>query len=279
MEKVGLVNLKKDINLLRSNLNELSLAKREKLKEIQKIKTDIRAILSKVNEFKNKKDSFSDEINELKKQRDIHNTNVKNLVSSLKELNSQSAETEKKLKVRINPLALREKIDKMEEKIETEVISFEKEKKIMAEMKKLRAEFKNSGELFAVREKIEKLSRNVKEEREKGNSFHNKIMDIFSSNKEKNRGFKDLFKNLDKLRKDQEDRQKEIDEINKKFDAVNSELNPKLTEIGKLNEEKKQREEKLLEEKSKIVEEKIKNRGKLTTQDLLVMQSTLKDED
>ncbi len=287
MEKADLYKLKKDINLLRSNLNSLNLTKREKLKEIQKIRSEIREVLNKVNEFKNKKNTFSAELEELKKQRDSHNTNVKNLVSALKALNIQTKEVEKKFKINYNPLALKEKIDKIEIKIQTEVISFEKEKKLMAEIRKLKTDFKNSGELFVIQEKIEKLSKDIREEREKANSYHNKIKEILNCNKEENKGFKDLFRQLDKLRKSQEDKQKEVDEINKNSENLSLELNTNLIEIGKINpsfresnkkEARKKEEERIIEEKSKIVEEKIKNRVKLTTEDLIVMQGKLKNE-
>lgn len=285
MEKSDLYKLKKEINLLRSNLNSIITTKREKIREIQKIRTEIREILKKVNEFKEKKSSVTNDINELRKQRDVHNKNVKDLISNLKELNKEISELEKKFKIKINPLAIKEKITKLETKIETEIISFDKEKQLMAELRKLKADFKNSGTLFQAQEKAEKIAKEIREEREKANSFHNKIKEILNLNKDKE--FKNLFKDLDKLRKDQEDKQNEVDEINKNSENLNEELNLKLTEIGKISpsvkedtfrEEKKKREAKILEEKSKIVEEKLKNKGKLTTEDLLVLQSKMKDE-
>ena len=96
-----------------------------------------------------------------------------------------------------------------------------------------------------------------------------------------------MFRQLDKLRKVQEEKQKELDEINKNFELIANDLNLKLIEIGKINpsliennkkEERKRRDEKILEEKSRLVEEKLKNKGKLTTEDLIIMQGKLKDE-
>ncbi|MBS3171207.1 hypothetical protein J4449_01200 [Candidatus Woesearchaeota archaeon] len=287
MEKADIIRLKKDINLLRSNLNNINTTKRKKLKEIHEIKSEIRSNLNKVKEFKNKKSLFLNELEELKKQRDFHNKNVHEHISSLKNLNEGKKEIEKKFKIKYNPLAIKEKIDQLETKIQTDVISFDKEKKIMGEIKKLKADFKNSGSLFAIKEKEEKISKNIKEEREKADLFHNNIREILNSNREENKEFKDLFRQLDKLRKVQEEKQKELDEINKNFELIANDLNLKLIEIGKINpsliennkkEERKRRDEKILEEKSRLVEEKLKNKGKLTTEDLIIMQGKLKDE-
>ncbi len=287
MEKADIIRLKKDINILRSNLNNANLTKREKLREIQKIKADIREILNKVNEFKNKKSSFTKELEELKKERDTHNKHVQENISSLKNLNNEKKEIEKKFKLNYNPLAIKEKIDFLETKIQTDIMSFDKEKKLMAEIKRLKADFKNSGAVFAIKEQEEKISKDIKEEREKANSFHSQIKKILNSNKDENKEFKELFRQLDKLRKQQEEKQKELDEVNKSSGTITDDLNIKLTEIGKINpsmigdnkkEERKRRDERLLEEKSRLVEEKIKNKGKLTTEDLIIMQGKLKDE-
>ncbi|MEK6936735.1 MAG: hypothetical protein AABW58_01550 [Nanoarchaeota archaeon] len=287
MEKADIIRLKKEINLLRSKLNSSSITKREKIKDLQKTRSDIRNTLNKVKEFKSKKSSFTNTLEELKKQRELHNKNVHDLILSLKDLNTEKKEIEKKFKIKLNPLAIKEKIDQLETKIQTDVISFEKEKKLMGEIRKLKADFKNSGSLFSISEKEEKISKNIKEEREKANSFHNQVKEILNLNKEENKQFRDLFKQLDKLRKIQEDKQKELDEMDKSSEAITTELNLKLTEMSKINpsliesnrkEERKKIEEKIIEEKSRLVEEKLRTKGKLTTEDLIVMQGKFKNE-
>jgi len=73
------------------------------------------------------------------------------------------------------------------------------------------------------------------------------------------------------------------------FNKVNEALKERLVAMNKINEELKthkiktkeetrEREVKTLAEKSKQVNEKIKGRKKLTTEDLLVYQKTMKEE-
>ena len=274
--------LKNEISLLTKRLSELNFQKQQKIQEIQVIKKDIKKLLTQFKE--NKRPKISEELKKLKEERDSHNNKVKELITSLKDIKTTNTDISKKSKLKINPLELKRRIDSIEEIIQTEVISFEKEKKLMLELKKLKSDFKNSGELFLNNEKIEKTSRNIKEEKDKANEIHRKIREILNINKEKNKEFKTLFKDLDDLREKDKVKQAEITELNNNIDPLNKELNEKLAAIGQARysqavevelrkDTKKKMQERLIEEKSKIVEAKLKSKGKLTKEDLLIYQS------
>src|SRR3989344_1112464 len=256
--------IRSEISLLTKRLNELNAEKKQKINEITEIKKEIRRFLD----------------------------NLKALINSLKGLRDEKTIIEKKTKnkTRINPLDLKKRIESIEEKIQTEVISFDKEKKLMGELKKLKADFKDSGDLFFNRDKISSLSKEIKEERDKANEFHNKIRSLLDSNKEKNKEFKGFFKELDNLREKESIKQKEISEIKTNIENLNVELNSKLSAVGQIKknlvneavkrkEYKKKMDEKIIEEKSKIVEDKIKNKVKLTKEDFLIYQSQLNKND
>ncbi len=282
--------IRNEINILTRRLSESNSEKKEKISQIQDIKKEIRNILTKIKE--NKLPKISEELKILKEERDKHNNKVKELITSLKEIKNKNSEIEKKNKfhIRIKPLELKRKIEFLEEKIQTDVISFDKEKKIMYELKKLKSDFKNCGELFFNSERLDKISREIKEERDKANNIHNKIKNLLDTNKERNKEFRNIFKELDILRDKEKSKQKEITQIKENIDNINKELNSKLAEIGQIKEIhineaeirkeiKKKMDEKIIQEKSKLVENKIKNKVKLTTEDFLVYQSHLNNKE
>ena len=284
--------IKTEINLLTRKLSDLNIGKKQKIQEISSIKTSIRKFLTDLKENKTKRPNIKEDLNKLKAERDIHNKKVQELIVLLKELRNQKTDIEKKTKnkTKLNPLDIKKRIDFLEEKIQTEVISFDKERKMMDELRKLKAEYKNSGDLYFNRDKIAKLSQEIKEERDKANLAHNKIKELLNSNKEVNKEFKNCFKELDSLREKEAVKQKEISEIKSNIEALNNELNTKLSAIGQIKsnlvvqsnvrkEMKKRMEEKIIEEKSRIVEDKIKNKVKLTKEDFLIYQSKLNNDE
>ena len=90
-----------------------------------------------------------------------------------------------------------------------------KSKKFLEDFRSLRdsikEKFSGAEIVKEIKEKEEKISKNIKEEREKADLFHNNIREILNSNREENKEFKDLFGQLDKLRKVQEEKQKELE--------------------------------------------------------------------
>ena len=89
---------------------------------------------------------------------------------------------------------------------------------------------------------------------------------------------------VDSLNLKEEESYKNFFDTKKKFTEINEKLQEKLKEISKLNEKSKEynKEEKYekdtftkrtLKEKADLVNEKIKQKKKLTTEDLLVLQS------
>ncbi|MBI2671383.1 hypothetical protein HYX16_00445 [Candidatus Woesearchaeota archaeon] len=278
-------NLKKEINSLAKRLQEVNQEKAQKIKDRGSVRNEIRTLLDSLKNLKTSSTgNFKENLEKLRNQRDKCNDEVKKLSSELKELKNKQLKLEKKSKISLDePLKIKEKIDQLEKKVETEVVSFEKEKKIMDEIRKLKDIFKKSAEFFHINQQIDLVSKSMHEVREAANSFHNSFISLVKSGRERSRQYKEIFRKLDFLRQNEEIKKNEVLDAKKNIDTVNNELNTKLIAIGKtkinIPKTNKQLEnERIIEEKTKIVEEKLKNKEKLTTEDLIVYQNKLNKE-
>lgn len=272
---------KKLINQLRSSLDSINKEKEFWFRKKEAIKKEIYNLILKVKEFKSKRDQDNVSIENFKRQRDKYNDEVKVLIKRLTKLNDEKEHILKKYNLRIDPSKIQEKINDLERKVETEA-DYKKEKKYMEEIKKLKKVYDESSETIALGEKISLLSAELRISRSKANEFHKKIIEALRDKPYSN--FIRLTKQITELKKEQEDAFNKFVELKDKFQKYNELLKSNMNGFDESRDKLKQNNllaqvdkrevmKEMLQEKSKKVEEKIKQRKKLTTEDLLVFQA------
>ena len=274
--------IQSSINELKNKLHEINQQKEHWFKKKEDLKKEINELIKEIKEIKSEKDKKNLELHELKKQRNMYNDQVHDLIKRIKKLNKEKAKTLKKYNIKVDPANIQEKINKLEKKVEIEV-NFEKEKKLMDEIRKLKKSYDESSELREIGEKAVNIDKEIKEARKKADEFHKKIQDITKDSTYDN--FMELSKKITELKKVQEEAfQKFIDHKND-YSKLNQELKTKLDELMKVKDEINKDKElqrrihedktrKILRENSREVEEKLKTKKKLTTEDLLKYQGT-----
>lgn len=269
-----------EVSQLRSKLDEVNTHKEQWFKQKEDLKKEIANLILKIKEIKSEKDKKNVELEELKKQRDFYNTEVKNLINSIKDINEEKSNAFKKYHVTVDPKNIQNKINELEKKVESET-DFNKEKKLMLEINRLKKTYGEVSELAKISEKEEELSKNIRASRKKANEFHEKIIAIT-----KNAGYEifiALSKKISDLKKTQEDAFQKFIEHKNQYSEINQELNIKLENLEMLRAvfakdkearkiERNEKDRKLIEEKTKQVEHKLKTKRRLTTEDLLVLQ-------
>jgi uncharacterized coiled-coil DUF342 family protein len=172
----------------------------------------------------------------------------------------------------------------MEYKVETEAMSFEKEKELMKKIKELK---KKSGEvkaLYDIAQEINKDSKELDTLKTSSDTIHQKIQSRATNAQEKHEEFITILKGLEELKQKKSGWLEKFLKLKVKFTGTNAALKEKLAVMNELNSKyrehvqgKKKKKEEIIKEKLKSKEEivlnKIKTGGKLTTEDLLVMQS------
>jgi len=137
-------DLKKEISGIKARLNSLNQDKELHYKNYIELKNKISPLISELKLLKSKKDKSSINLKDIKEKRDAYNKEVKGLASKIKEMNSKKEALLTKLGFKFDIEQIKRRIDALEFKIETEVMSLDKEKQLMKEINKLRLTFGKS---------------------------------------------------------------------------------------------------------------------------------------
>lgn len=265
----------KEVDSLAGKLTKIGTQKEFWYKRASELKRTLQSLIGKFKLLKSKKDVSNIKVKEYREERDRYNRKVQELVKQIKELNKEKINLTKKYGIKFDPSFLKSKIEKLEFTIETEVLKFKKEKELMSEINRLKKLYGESGVVKEVVDKIDKLSKEIDESKEKAEDYHKRLREYFKESKNY-RDFIELSKEIDEIKKKQQNAfntfrllKKEYEELNKKSNGIKKERVKK----HKIREEKKKKvENKIIEEKAKKVEEKLKTKKKLTTEDLIVYQ-------
>lgn len=280
-KKLG--ELRREVTALRTELNQADEQKEEWFEKKEELGSRIRGLIRKIKEDREKRNTLTKEVKEEKKERDSLNQEVKDKISAVKELSREKDEISKKAGFKEDPSDIRRQIERLEFKIETEGLSFEKEKKLMDVIKGLKKRYKEAQKISGVWGRIHETSGQIDEKKKQAEEVHKEIQKKAEESQKMHEEMIALSKEVDELKKQEEEAFKKFVEFKAKFNDVNEKLKVKLTELnevnGKLNKhvkskrlEKEAREYEILESKEQLIEEKIKKGEKLTTEDLLVFQ-------
>jgi len=273
----------KEVSNLRTKLNDANEKKEYWFKNKEGLKKEISKLSNKAKEIKVKKDNFDENVKKLKDQRNQYNKEVGDLIYKVRLLSRERAEALKKYNLRLSPSRIKDKIEELEQQIETEAISFKTEQKIMKQIKKLKEGYYKSTEMKKIMEKIDQVSNEINSSKTKADYFHKIIQGQAKLNQNGYEKFIGTSRKINKLRTDQENSFKKFLVLKRIFVQTNNLLKNKLVENSKLKQEYNKiqtylakkyinKKDRILEEKGKNVEEKLRKKQKLTTEDLLVFQ-------
>ncbi len=273
--------IKGEISSIKKNLDKVEEQKEQWFKKKEDLKKEIHENVQKIKEIKAERDKKNLRIEELKKERDKYNAEVKHLIKEIKKLNEEKTEIFKKYNIKVDPSKIQEKINQLEKRVEQEV-NFEKEKKLMEEIKKLKKSYEESSEVIKIADSAAALDRQIRETRKIADDFHSRVLEIMDDTTYDI--FIELSAKINNLKKEQEAAfQKFIDHKNE-YSSFSRQLRDRLEEMQVLDKvfskndimmrlKKEEETREIIMEKTKIAEEKMKLGKKLTTEDVLALQA------
>jgi uncharacterized coiled-coil DUF342 family protein len=271
---------KHEVNELRRVLNSLDSQKENHFKKRSAIQEQITSKIREIKALKDKRDGQTVQVKQLKVQRDSLNEDITKDVSSLKLTRKETPQEEK----RESPSFLLMQIKKLEQRMETSVMSFEKEKVLMKEIKTIKKkylELKAKDEQYT---NVKELSKTLQDKKRHADDVHQQIQDHARQSQQFHEQLLVLSKEVDTLKVQEEEEHKKFMELKDQFNEKNNQLKELLeklnglkTELDKHNvktkEERKNQEMEFLKKKDAEVQEKLKKKKKLTTEDILILQS------
>ncbi len=277
--------LSSEVGNLRSELDKINTDKEFWFKKKESLKTEINSAIRDIRNLKSQSDQKNIDLIDLKKQRDKYNDEVHSLIKIIKKLNDEKSAAFKKYNIKVDPSKIQQKINELESKVEIEV-NFEKEKKLMEEIKKLKKVFDDSSEIVKLSSREQELHNSIKESRKKADEFHKKIQDTAKDANYDN--FLSLSAKITNLKKEQEEAFLKFIEFKDKFALLNGDFKQKaerhdmLRFIFKKDKEvqntvRAENSRSIIDKKANEAEQKLKSGKRLTTEDLLSFQAEMKD--
>ncbi|MBS3122313.1 hypothetical protein J4434_05525 [Candidatus Woesearchaeota archaeon] len=279
------LNEKKEIvRQLRSKLNEIHEQKEQWFKEKDKISDEIKKNIGQVKDSKTKRDTLSTTVKKNKETRDEINNQIKQKIDELKALEKEKTDIVAKYHIQEDPMQIKKMVERLEFTLETNVMSFDKEKKLMDQIKALKKKYKEADKVSTVWKKIHSLSKEIEKLKQESNLFHRQVQVQATQSQEKHETLIESSKIIKDLKKTELEAYDKFMVLKTQFTEVNAKLKEELKELNSIYEKldmnkeelrgmKKERQKKTLDEKRKEVGEKLKLGKKLTTEDILAFQS------
>jgi len=275
--------LKKEAATLRTQANSLQGQKEAAFKKKGDLSAKIRALIADIKASRSKRDEFTKQVADSKERRHQFNEELRQKIDEAKKLNDERADIMKKHKLQGDPERLKEEIDRLERRVETEGMPFDKEQKVMKEIKEKKRLYDVAKKVSTVFDRLHELNKDIAHLREKADESHRKVQTRASASQEQHEGLIETSKEIDGLRAQEKAAVTQCNELKQTFNDINQQLKDKFAEMDKLREQlegakdedrvqSRKQQESTLRQKQRMVEEKMRRGGKLTTEDLLVMQ-------
>jgi phosphoserine phosphatase len=286
-ERTGLLRqineLNSEIRQLKTSLNKINDQKEAFFRKKEELNKQISELIGEVKLSRSERNQFTTSVKESKVIRRELNSKIIGKIEAIKKLNKEKNEIARKHNIEGDPSHIKAEIEKLNSKIETEVMSFNKEKGVMKEINALKKKYDKAKKVSDVWDKVHELSTEIENLKEKADAKHKSVQSSAKTSQEKHEIMMNASHDIDDIKKKEEGYYAKFIEKKKEFTEVNTKLKEKLEEIANLNlklgerkkEKKKEKESKnrtKLDDLKKQVEEKLKKGGKLTTEDLIILQ-------
>lgn len=265
--------LKREIQLLSSRLKRLGEQKEKEYHKKEDLDKRLRNDIQDAKNLREEKKEIDIKISELKKKREEFNNNIKEKFSNLAQLRQKYDSEAKKKGFRFNDISsIKKEIESMQFAIQTEALSFEREKMYMEKIKRLKhtlvdleAEEQSFKELADFKAKI-------REEKKEADAIHEEVQKLAaqSSTIFEQLAAKSVF--ISSTKRDKSQLQEVLRGLKVQIDELNQKLGEFLKSWSSISAQAGVQQDKISTQKATDVLDKFKKKEKLTKEDILILQ-------
>ena len=155
-------SVKAEIREYKNKINVLDRKKEELFREKRKISSDIFSRIKEAKDYKEKRNNLTDVVKNTKLSKEELEQRIKTLEAEIHTLKEEKHKILEKLGVD-DPLKLKKNIKQLEFKIETEGLTFEKEKEMMKVLSKMRKQYESSKSVGDIERKLDTHFRELRD--------------------------------------------------------------------------------------------------------------------
>jgi uncharacterized coiled-coil DUF342 family protein len=275
---------------VKEKLDKLNEKKEDAFRRKQQISDKIAEKINQVSEYKKSRNDLTRQVRELKVDRDKLNTEITNKIAEIKA--TQPAKVETPAPVipvgpkgeRLNAHELQRQIKALEQKIETIPMSFDAEQKTMKQIKQFKKQLETLQGAVTQRGELSAKSKEIDQLKKQANTLHAKVTQMAKQSQEHHEKLIQLSKEIEELKKQEEAVYQEFLGAKQEYmtlsgdmrEAQNEQKAQRHAERKEQDKAKKQKEaedQKTLKQRAQEAEDKMTRGEKLTTEDLLALQS------
>ncbi len=283
---------RKELSTLRSKLSEVHSQKEEAFRQLRSLRDEAAKNMSQIREIQSQRDALTKEVSERKNERNKLNDTFKEKAAGRKDAERKNVQLRpgagqklpsldqkhSKQDLNLNPSKLRAEIKRLEDLIETEVMSFEKEKELRKKVKGLKAAYQKVEQGKLAWKAVHAASADLAEARRKAQHSHHQVQELASLSQEKHEQVNALYKTVRELRKNENNLAEQYIQFKARHEELKKELQTiqsRVDELSKLFKEDDHRSfQEKIKEKTADVQEKIKKKQKLRIEDILAFQAS-----
>jgi len=290
-----LESVKQQAGNLGDQLDVLNAKKEAAFTRKQEFGGKISEKIRQVNEFKQQRNDLTKQVRDLKVERDALNNEISVKIAELKALQPAKDETAPppaptpsfqggRYGERLHPREIERRMKALEQKIETVPMSFEAEQKTMKEIKQLKKQLDAFGVVAGQSKELVAKSKEIDKLKKAANALHANVTQLAKQSQDYHEKILTISKEIEDLRTSEDAAQEEFFNAKKEFVALAGDAREARTELSQAKQvlrehkekEKRQKaaeDQKTLQQRAKDAEDKMMRGEKLTTEDLLAMQS------
>jgi uncharacterized coiled-coil DUF342 family protein len=273
---------------LKGKLDALNEKKEEAFRKKQEISGHIAEKIKQVAEYKKSRNDLTRSVRELKAERDKLNGEITAKITEIKAAQPKDAPraplpTGPKGE-RLHPGELARQIKALEQKIETVPMAFDAEQKVMKQIKQLKKQLDAFDSARGQSAEMSAKSKEIDALKQQANTLHAKVTQMAKQSQEHHEKLIQLSKDIEELKKSEETVYQEFLAAKQEYMALSGDMKEAQSEVkaarqaerAEKDRAKKQKEaedQKTLKERAREAEEKMARGEKLTTEDLLALQS------
>ena len=281
---------------LRERLDELDRRKEAAFAKKSEIGSRIQERIHQIGEYRKTRNDLTTQVRELKKQRDALNTQITEKIAEIKAQRPQKPEGQPAVPVappkrlvdeKGRPMTVRDlqrKIQLLEEKLETVPMAFDAEQRATKQLKAMKKQLAEIEHAHGVSNELALKSREIDALKRDANALHAKVTKLAKESQEQHEKMLKLSEEIEALKVEEDAAYQEFLAHKQEYMAIAGDVKEQQVEAraardaqrAQEREERKKKDaedQKTLQQRAKEAEEKMLKGEKLTTEDLLAMQS------
>ena len=274
----------------RTKLDDLAARKEAAFARKAEVGSRIQERIQQIGDYRKRRNDLTTQVRDLKKQRDELNTQITARIAEIKAQRPAKPEhvAPKRLvdeKGRpITPRDLQRKIVLLEERLETVPMDFAAEQRATKQLKAMKKQFADIEHAHGLSTDLAEKSREIDRLKREANALHAKVTKLARESQEYHERMLALSAEIEALKKDEEAAYQEFLARKQEFLALAGDVKEQQVEARAQRETQRAQErqerkrkdaedQKTLQQRAQEAEEKMVRGEKLTTEDLLAMQS------